>query len=98
MQSDNCPERSRTLRAIERRVQNQVAIRNIDLLRCGGRLRTGEGADENKGQDAVSHGFAALASIWRPAVKLSRRVGGRAGQSRSQTGGPAGLAALPFVA
>jgi len=74
MQSDNCPERSRTLRAIERRVQNQVAIRNIDLLRCGGRLRTGEGADENKGQDAVSHGFAALASIWRPAVKLSRRV------------------------
>src|SRR5262249_7968657 len=74
MQSDNCPERSRTLRAIERRVQNRVAIRNIDLLRCGGRLRTGEGADENKGQDAVGHGVAALASKWRPAVKLSRRV------------------------
>src|SRR5262249_17626800 len=32
------------------------------------------GRRRKQGQDAVSHGFAALASIWRPAVKLSRRV------------------------
>src|SRR5215469_17533919 len=74
MQGNYCRERAGTVRAIKRPMQDQAVIWNIDLLRCSNCFRTGEGGDENKGQDAVSHDFCSSRAKCHPALKLSRRV------------------------
>src|SRR6516164_404351 len=89
MQGNYCRERAGTVRAIKCPMQDQAVIRNIDLLRCSNCFRTGEGGDENKGQSAISHDFAALACYVPLGGEIITPRSGSAGRSRSQTGGPA---------
>src|SRR6516225_2810256 len=88
MQGNYCRERAGTVRAIKCSMQDQAVIRNIDLLRCSNSFRTGEGGNENKGQGAVCHDFAALACYVPPGGEIYHARNGSTGRSRSQTGGP----------
>jgi hypothetical protein len=96
MQGDNRRERPGAFRAIQRRMQGELAIRNIDLLRCGNRFRTGERSDDDQSQGPVSHGIAALVREMAPRREITMPSYDGAGRSKSKAGGRAGLQA--FVA
>src|SRR5215472_9829123 len=61
-------------------MQGQAAIRNVDLLRRGHGLRTGEGSHENYSQDAVSHHLQLSRAKWRPCDEIITPLAVQAGQ------------------